>query len=261
MQKATLDESLLSARQHFEQLKIQFLSLSERAMRREILGEKLLHLPPEIQVELIYLIVRDSATDPQTAFLMIAFQDQVDAHHQLSYDQLRKIYELSYQCGYTEVQRLLFSASTHARSGQRSKSGQEQTALGMRKFMARAHNPQILEKLLLDPDPSVIHNLLYNPRITEREVLRICSHRPNHPDILAKVAQHPRWFNRYRVKLAIIQNPHISTNIALQILPLLQSPDLKSISQLRNIHPQIIISAKEILQRRLCSKPVTNGSL
>ena len=116
--------------------------------------------------------------------------------------------------------------------------------------MARKPNTTMLEKLLLDPDPDVIHNLLRNPRITEREVLRICSRRPNRPEVLTEVANHPRWINRYNVKLALAQNPHSPAAMTMQLLPQLLTAHLERIVEMGNLPPQVIFMTQEILELR-----------
>lgn len=244
-------EHQAKAKALFGELKRRMSVLPERKMRREILGEKLLTLPPEIQVELLHLIAKESSYDPKATSLLVAFQDQSEATHALSYEQKREIYQYAREHGYTQLQRLLLAGRSHTESpvtkGHPALSG---TPLGMRKFMARKPNPTVLEKLLLDPDPDVIHNLLRNPRITEREVLRICSRRPNRPEVLSKVASHPRWFNRYNVKLSIAQNPYTPPPITLQILPQLLTSHLSRIAEMSNLPPQVLFMTQEILSIR-----------
>ncbi len=239
------------AKEIFEQLKLRMSVLSEQKMRREIFGETLLTLPLEVQVELLHLIAQESAHDSKATPLLVALQDQPDATHALTYQQVRDIYGQAHHYGYSQVQRLLLASNTPTESsatkGHPALSG---TPLGMRKYLARHPNPTMLEKLLLDPDPTVIHNLLRNPRITEREVLRICSRRPNRPEVLSEVANHPRWINRYRVKLAITQNPDAPPSVTLQILPQLLTSHLERIAQMKNLPPQVTFMTEEILALR-----------
>jgi hypothetical protein len=116
--------------------------------------------------------------------------------------------------------------------------------------MARKLDPLVLNKLLHDPNPMVIRNLLNNPRVTEREVLRISSKRPCPSEILLEISQHPRWFQRYPVKLALVQNPYTPPSVAFQILPVLMQVHLQKISQMSNLPPMTLAKAKEILKDR-----------
>ncbi len=49
-----------------------------------------------------------------------------------------------------------------------------------------------LDKVLLDPHPMVIRNVLGNPRLTEDDVLRLVARRPAVAHAIAEVARHPR---------------------------------------------------------------------
>ncbi len=233
-------------------LKQRMGAIRERAMRRELLGEALNQLGPASQAELLQLVVKESARGTDALPLLTAFQDLPKATHQLSYDQVRLIYAEAEQKGYTQVQRLLLISQSSQNKpavlkGHPSLSG---TSLGMRKYMARKPNPGMLEKLLLDPDPTVIRNLLRNPRMTEREVLKICSRRPNHPEVLEEVANSSKWSTRYQVKLALAQNPYTPSTVSLPLLPQLNTPHLERIAGMDNLPPQVLYMAEEVLKNR-----------
>jgi len=234
----------------FSRLKNQLQRLPERIMRREIFGEGLCRLPSAIQAQLLYLIIENSPTCSESTRLLVAFQDQPRANHQLDYQQKRALYEEVKKRGYSRLQELILSASAPPPSSNLVIKKQDDSALGMRKFMARKLDPLVLSRLLSDPDPSVIKNILNNPRITEREVLRICSKRPCPSDVLLEVSCHSRWFQRYHVKLALAQNPYTPHSVAVQALPNLLTPDLQRISQMRNLPSSTIAKAQEILEYR-----------
>ena len=234
----------------FYRFKNQLKRLPERVMRREIFGEGLCRLPPEVQAKLLLLIMENSPTCSESIRLLVAFQDQPQANHQLDYQQKRALYEEVKKQGYSKVQELLLSSSAPSPSSHLVTNKKNDSPLGMRKFMARKLDPLTLNRLLYDPDPSVIKNILNNPRITEREVLRICSKRPCPSEVLAEVAQHPRWFQRYQIKLALAQNPYTSHTVAVQVLPYLLTPHLQRISQVRNLPPLTIAKVQEILSHR-----------
>ena len=65
--------------------------------------------------------------------------------------------------------------------------------LGTRRADARRAQGKELEKLLHDPDPDVIANLMHSPHITEAFVLKLCSKRPVRPEILVVMTQHVRY--------------------------------------------------------------------
>ena len=59
--------------------------------------------------------------------------------------------------------------------------------LGERRTLARSADRNVLTRLLTDPDPGVISILLGNPKVLERDVLRIASGQPNLAEVLSEV--------------------------------------------------------------------------
>lgn len=102
--------------------------------------------------------------------------------------------------------------------------------LGERRALARRARADLLDRLLADPDPEVIHNLLNNPRTTESVVLRICSRRPTISAPLEAVLRTPRWRQRYSVKVALCKNPHLRAGYAINLLFCLNRKDLCAIA-------------------------------
>ncbi len=126
----------------------------------------------------------------------------------------------------------------------------ENMALGIRRALAKGFVREKLDRLLSDPDPVVISNLLNNPRITEKEVLKIASKRPNSPQILRLVVEHRKWSKRYAVIKAVAQNPYTPPRISVGLLHMLLSQDLKQIASDRTLHMQVKAAAKDILEER-----------
>lgn len=112
--------------------------------------------------------------------------------------------------------------------------------LGERRALARKADPNLLEKLLVDPDPAVIHNLLNHPRLLEQEVVRICAKQPNHPDVMLEVYRHPKWFSRYGVKKALLNNPVTPPRLVLLILTVLSLQDLRDLRRSARFSPGFI---------------------
>src|SRR6188474_917696 len=77
-------------------------------------------------------------------------------------------------------------------------SGRELT-VGERKSLARSPNRRAFDKLLSDPHPLVIRQLLENPRLTEDDVVRIAARRPVRPEAVTAIARAERWLKRPRV--------------------------------------------------------------
>jgi hypothetical protein len=102
--------------------------------------------------------------------------------------------------------------------------------VGYRISLARRALTGALERLLLDPDPRVVRVLLGNPRLTEADVVKLASSRRANAEVLDTVAQDDRWIVRYRVKVALANNPGTPTRVVLSLLPYLMRQDLREVS-------------------------------
>lgn len=90
-------------------------------------------------------------------------------------------------------------------------------SVGERRSLARAPSRRLFDKLLLDPHPLVIRQLLENPRLTEDDVIRLAAARPANAEVLRELAR-TEWLCRPRVRLALIQNPGTPPAIAVPLL-------------------------------------------
>jgi len=102
--------------------------------------------------------------------------------------------------------------------------------LGVRRSLARRSDIGMIERLLGDPDPAVVANLLNNPRVTEVEVVQMAARWPVREEVLAAIARHPRWGVRRRVRVALAHNPGTPTGITLALLHLLLDQELREIA-------------------------------
>lgn len=123
------------------------------------------------------------------------------------------------------------------------------TTLGERKSLARRRAPGIIERITADPHPDVIRILLSNPSLREPDVLRIASKRPIAPDVLREILVHPRWFVRYPVRFALLQNPGLPTNLGLALVRSLHRQDAQSIAASAELAESIRLAARAELER------------
>lgn len=133
--------------------------------------------------------------------------------------------------------------------------------LGERKSIARRPPPELLPKVLADPHPDVIRNVLASARLTEDDVVRLATKRPNKPEILLEVARHPRWCQRPRVRMALVMNPTTPSEIAISMVALLRRDELKSVVIATALHPAVRAAAKERLARRPPVPPTEGGAV
>lgn len=123
-------------------------------------------------------------------------------------------------------------------------------SLGERRALARRPSRAALDKLLRDPHPMVIRNLLSNPRLTEDDVVRMAARRPAVPEVLAEIASHPVFSQRQRVRMAIIQNPGAPPTIAVPLVSLLIRPELLRVVAAVDVPALVRAAATELLDRR-----------
>jgi hypothetical protein len=122
--------------------------------------------------------------------------------------------------------------------------------LGERRALARRPSRAAFDKLLRDPHPMVVQNLLQNPRLTEDDVIRIAARRPAYPEAIGEVARHPVWSQRARVRMAIVQNPGAPPEIAVPLVRLLIRPELEQVASAPDVPAVVRAAATELLERR-----------
>jgi hypothetical protein len=130
-----------------------------------------------------------------------------------------------------------------------TKSGRVLT-LGERRALARRPSRAAFDKLLRDPHPMVVQNLLANPLLTEDDVVRMAARRPAYPEVLSEVARHPVWSQRARVRMAIVQNPGAPAELAVPLVRLLNRPELQQLAAAADVPAVVRAAATELLSRR-----------
>lgn len=122
--------------------------------------------------------------------------------------------------------------------------------LGERRALARRPSRAAFDALMRDPHPLVIRNLLGNPRMTEDDVVRMAARRPIYPEVIVEIARHPRWSQRSRVRMALVQNPGSPSEIAVPLVRLLIRPELREVAAAPDVPRAVRAAAAELLERR-----------
>jgi hypothetical protein len=135
-------------------------------------------------------------------------------------------------------------------------AGRELT-VGERRSMARSHNRKVLEKLLRDPHPLVLRQLLGNPRLTEDDVVRLAARRPLHGATVEVLAESPRWLRRPRVRLALLLNPGTPPAVSMPLLAVCTRCELLDVVHGTDTPLALRGSAQELLER---SPPLPRGA-
>lgn len=229
-------------------------ALPEKEMRLELLGKRLKRLSPVDAARFFDILYGKERSDRTAPIAKSVLVDPDGVKRILGTDRYRGIYMASLELGLHKVSRLFTDLPPHKKGAsgydEEEEAKMEFITLGERRSMSKGQVKDTLDRLLSDPDPIVIGNILDNPRITEREVLKIASKRPNSPKILKLLAGHRKWSKRYNVIKAVVLNPYAPPRISVALLEGLLTQDLKLVAEEKTIHPQVIISAREILRQR-----------
>jgi len=238
------------------QLVRELYSVQDKVSRTILLGEKLRILDDEQAVEILQILCnKGSKNVPIYQEIFISVVDIPNLSRVIGHGKMSAIYLLAQERGYEDVVRIL-SRPTAVRRRQKKDEEvpvdpeMEYVPLGVRKSLAKGQVRKYLDRLLLDQDPSVVANILLNPRITEREVLKVASRRPSRPSVLKVIYESKKWISRYAVKKALVRNPYTPPEIALRLLGFMLTPDLHSICHDESLHPDLVAAAKLLLEEK-----------
>lgn len=230
-------------------------SLPEHDMRVQLLGKRLASLEPDDAAHVLnafYDKVSNHALEFRKAKTVMADPKQVITV--VGEEKSRLIYLAALELGLRRISRFFTDLPPHKKGfggyNTEEDGKMELITLGERRAMAKGWTKDKLDRLLSDPDPVIIINILNNSRITEKEILKIAAKRPNSPNILRLISTHKRWGARYAIKKALVQNPYTPPRISLGLLEFLLSQDLKEISNDGELHPQVRLAAKERLEEK-----------
>jgi hypothetical protein len=119
--------------------------------------------------------------------------------------------------------------------------------LGLLKTKARtAKDPDALARIALASEPSVVRNLLLNPRLTEPDVVRLAARRPARAAPLVEVWR-SRWGARHAVRRALVLNPYLPPEVGVKLVPLLLRTDWEEIGHDGGLHPSVRTEALSLL--------------
>ena len=121
--------------------------------------------------------------------------------------------------------------------------------LGERKALARRPTRKLLDRLLADPHPQVIRNLLDNSITTEDDVVRLAARRPLPGEVMVEIARHPRWNVRTRIRMAMLLNPACPAEVGVPLVGLLSLAELRSVADMFDVQEAIHHAVMERLRR------------
>lgn len=229
-------------------------ALPEQGMRLGLLCKTLSAFPPEKSARLLDTIYNRDMEDHAASIVRGLMVDNDAVHSCLGDAAYNSVYLAALRLGLTRISRLFTEFEPHKEgvSGYEEEEfiRMEQRTLGERRALSKSNLKKNIEMLLTDPDPIVVTNLLNNPRITEREVLKIASKRPNSGQILKLLALHGKWSKRYEVAKAVTLNPYTLPRVSIALLEKMLTQDLKAIAEDGTIHPEVRAAAKDLFSSR-----------
>jgi hypothetical protein len=120
--------------------------------------------------------------------------------------------------------------------------------LGDRRALARRATRDQLLRLVGDPDPMVVTHVLNNPRVTESNVLAMCSKRPTVTAALETVIEAPTWSRRLAIRVALAHNPHLAVRAAVPLLVTLPAAAIGRLRDDEAISPSLRLAASRLLE-------------
>jgi hypothetical protein len=203
--------------------------------------EVLIALPPVEAARLCSEIVRRGRDGAPYDVALLALGALLDAGD-LGYQQHAELYDRARELGDDALARLLLSASPPP-PGRPAPAvvipGYRELTLGHKKSLARGRRRDVLQRLLRDPDASVLQILLGNPRLTESDVVGVAARRPTTAAAQRAIFASERFISRYNVKRALVLNPYTPSDLAARLVPLLTLADLAEIANDPSLPEQV----------------------
>jgi hypothetical protein len=223
-------------------------ALPAAAMRRATLREQLSALDDLAAARLCAELVRRGPDGAPFDVALLAFTGLIDSN-ELGYERHGALYAAARELGDAQLQRLLLSAQPPPPGVPQAAPplGGRELTLGEKKSLARGRRREILDRLLRDPDVSVLEILLGNPRITEADIVRLAARRPTTAEAQRAILGCERFIARYAVKRALVFNPYTPSDLSARLVVLLSRPDAKQVAEDMSLGEAVRAAAREML--------------
>ena len=104
--------------------------------------------------------------------------------------------------------------------------------------------------LIRDSNKIVATAVIRNPRITDQEIEGISAMRTVADEVLRLIAMNRAWARSYTIIHNLARNPRTPIAASIGILPRLQTKDLKTLGQNRNVPENVRRQAYRLVQTR-----------
>jgi hypothetical protein len=121
--------------------------------------------------------------------------------------------------------------------------------LGRRKTLGRTATGDLLDRVMRDPHPDVIANVMFNPRLNEELCVRLASRRPIKAELLDVIAK-SKWRKSPAVRRAIVMNPNADGALACQLVSTLTRAELLSVAHDETLSAEVREAARLLIQEK-----------
>jgi len=104
--------------------------------------------------------------------------------------------------------------------------------------------------LIRDGNSSVMRMIIRNPRIEDREIVRIARDVSTPADVLEKIGKNRKWMQNQEVRLSIVKNPRTPTSLALRQIPFLPPKDISTLAKSQHVKDSIKREALKLVIKR-----------
>ncbi|MCS6915570.1 MAG: hypothetical protein NZ890_20350 [Myxococcota bacterium] len=240
----------MSPSEYAQALGERLLVLPEPTMRRQVLREALAQLGDEEAVALLRELCRLGRSTPGAEVALLALTAVLD-NEDLGYERQAALYDMARRTGDDVVARMLLCGGRQPGTSRPLEVPPEEPSrpLGWRKSHARSPRREVIERLLHDPDPTVLEILLQNPRVVERDAVQLAARRPTSPEA-QRVVFASRFSSRYAVRLALVMNPYTPVELSTRILSGLLHADIAAVTQRLDLAESLRETAALLLRER-----------
>lgn len=122
--------------------------------------------------------------------------------------------------------------------------------LGEKISMAKTAPRDLLLVLLYDNEPMVLEAALWNPRLTELDIITLIQKKTTGSISLEVIATHKKWKNRYQVRLHLVKNPKTPPFTASLLLENFLRQDLEILLANKEISSELKENIYEVIRNK-----------
>ncbi|MBK8481576.1 MAG: hypothetical protein IPL40_10420 [Proteobacteria bacterium] len=224
-------------------------ALPDGRMREAVLLDYVEQVPEDdVALVLDEIRRRGGHGGPPFSVALLALAQLLDGER-LLYARMAELYRAAKELELEGLARLLLSGFPAQRSEASDRGPERELTLGHRKTLARSGSGDVLQRLLRWPEPEVLPQLLQNPRVVERDVVRLAARRPTEPALQRAILRSRRWGSRQAVKRALVLNPYTPTELALRLLGFLARHELLLVVETATLPAVLREAAAQLMAR------------